>query len=113
MIGGFLAAVWTDLFQSVLMWIGVMALLGLTLWKIGGIEIATQGAVAKTGISYAFGPGYSPDGRQFLPRLPFRSFSLGLQRHRLAGRRVGKRLMARKDTKPFAVLVFALAVYIT
>src|SRR5439155_6641433 len=27
LIGGFLAAVWTDLFQSVLMWIGVMLLL--------------------------------------------------------------------------------------
>ena len=27
MIGGFLAAVWTDLFQSIVMWIGVVLLL--------------------------------------------------------------------------------------
>jgi Na+/pantothenate symporter len=39
MAGGFLAAVWTDLFQSVMMFIGVMLLLVLTLDKIGNREV--------------------------------------------------------------------------
>jgi sodium/pantothenate symporter len=42
LIGGFLAAVWTDLFQSVIMWIGVMILLPLTLIAVGGIGAATD-----------------------------------------------------------------------
>src|SRR4030095_12248425 len=35
LIGGFLAAVWTDLFQSVMMFIGVMILVVLALWATG------------------------------------------------------------------------------
>jgi len=38
MAGGFLAAVWTDLFQSVMMFIGVMLLLFLSLYRIGNYE---------------------------------------------------------------------------
>jgi SSS family solute:Na+ symporter/sodium/pantothenate symporter len=45
MIGGFLAAVWTDLFQSVMMIIGVLILLGLSLHAAGGMENATQKAM--------------------------------------------------------------------
>ena len=41
-IGGFLAAVWTDLFQSVLMLIGVMILLPLALLAVGGLENASR-----------------------------------------------------------------------
>lgn len=48
LIGGFLAAVWTDLFQSVMMFIGVLALLFLSLWAVGGLESASRGAVDKT-----------------------------------------------------------------
>ncbi|HVX59271.1 MAG TPA: sodium:solute symporter [Pirellulales bacterium] len=42
LIGGFLAAVWTDLFQSVMMFIGIMILLPLTLQATGGLAAATQ-----------------------------------------------------------------------
>ncbi len=42
LIGGFLAAVWTDLFQSVMMFIGVMILLPLTLLAAGGLTTASQ-----------------------------------------------------------------------
>ncbi|HEV7223666.1 MAG TPA: hypothetical protein VGN42_13245, partial [Pirellulales bacterium] len=42
LIGGFLAAVWTDLFQSVMMFIGVMILLPLTLSAAGGLTAASQ-----------------------------------------------------------------------
>lgn len=66
LFGGFLASVWTDLFQSVLMLIGVVILLALALPAAGGLEQATLAAVEHTGPNFAFGPGYSADGRQFL-----------------------------------------------
>jgi len=47
LIGGFLAAVWTDLFQSVMMWIGVLILLGLSLYAAGGLDNATRKAMEK------------------------------------------------------------------
>jgi SSS family solute:Na+ symporter/sodium/pantothenate symporter len=69
LIGGFLASVWTDLFQSVLMLVGVVLLFALI------VPVATQGdcarptldAVAATGGDYAFGPGFSKTGAAFLP----------------------------------------------
>jgi sodium/pantothenate symporter len=69
LIGGFLASVWTDLFQSVLMIIGVVLLFVLVVPLVPGapMQDATWKAVEHTGPGYAFGPGYSPDGRQFLP----------------------------------------------
>jgi sodium/pantothenate symporter len=69
MLGGFLAAVWTDLFQSVMMLVGVMVLLVLALSAAGGVEQATVQAMAKTSPSYVFGPGYDPlhEGREYLP----------------------------------------------
>ncbi|HVC99056.1 MAG TPA: sodium:solute symporter [Pirellulales bacterium] len=42
LIGGFLAAVWTDLFQSVMMFIGVMILLPLTLAAAGGLAASSE-----------------------------------------------------------------------
>jgi sodium/pantothenate symporter len=69
LLGGFLAAVWTDLFQSVMMLVGVLVLLVLSLKLAGGIEQATLDAAAKTGPGFVFGPGFDPknEGRQFLP----------------------------------------------
>ena len=64
MIGGFLAAVWTDLFQSVMMFIGVLILLGLSLYAAGGLDNATRQAMAtpsvkgSQGVEVAFAPGY-------------------------------------------------------
>jgi SSS family solute:Na+ symporter/sodium/pantothenate symporter len=65
--GGFLASVWTDLFQSVLMLLGVLALLFLALPLAGGLENATRVAIQQTGPGFATGPGYVPDGHPFLP----------------------------------------------
>lgn len=77
LFGGFLASVWTDMFQSVLMAIGVMILLALSLKAAGGLEQATHTAVAKIdaeaaakklenpsadekpGVAYVTGPGLS------------------------------------------------------
>jgi SSS family solute:Na+ symporter/sodium/pantothenate symporter len=47
LFGGFLASVWTDLFQSVLMVIGVVIMLVLALRVAGGLENATRTAVKK------------------------------------------------------------------
>lgn len=87
MAGGFLAAVWTDLFQSVMMLVGVVILLSLTFGALSdrmserpdevaalvngdeqaaasmsSMEYATRKALAQKGIdaSYVYGPGYDP-----------------------------------------------------
>ena len=62
--GGFLAAIWTDVFQSIVMAIGVMILLPLALWKSGGLQAATLAGVQQTDVGFAFGPGA---GRAFHP----------------------------------------------
>ncbi len=78
LIGGFLASVWTDLFQSVMMFFGVAVLLVLALAAVaresgqdtitGSMEQATLTAVQHTSMGIASGPGYSQDpNHQFLP----------------------------------------------
>ena len=54
---GFLASVWTDLFQSVLMAIGVSIMLFLALRAAGGLEEATKSAVRKIDQQKAAAPG--------------------------------------------------------
>lgn len=66
LIGGFLASVWTDLFQSVMMVIGVMILVFLAVPMAGGLEQATHTAIANTSPAFASGPGFPKDGREFL-----------------------------------------------
>ena len=66
LIGGFLASVWTDLFQSVMMVIGVTILVCLAVPMAGGLEQATKTAIENTSSNIAFGPGYSTIGREFL-----------------------------------------------
>ena len=67
LIGGFLASVWTDLFQSVMMFVGVLLLVCLAVPMAGGLEQATRFAMENKSPDIAFGPGYSPAGRDFLP----------------------------------------------
>lgn len=110
-IGGFLAAVWTDLFQSVMMLIGVMILLPLVLWTAGGLEHASLLAAQHTGPEFLLAPGYSHDGRQFLPLgLACSMFFLWV----FAG--VGSpagmvRIMAGKDTQTIRRSVALLSTY--
>ena len=40
--GGFRAVVWTDVMQGIVMFIGVILMLGLTLHQVGGLENATR-----------------------------------------------------------------------
>ncbi len=70
LIGGFLASVWTDLFQSVLMLIGVVLLFCLVVPVASqeGFDRPTLDAVAATDNDFAFGPGLPDrDGLAFLP----------------------------------------------
>lgn len=62
--GGFLAAVWTDVFQSLVMAAGILILLPLALMKSGGLQAATAAGMESAGTGFAFGPGA---GREFLP----------------------------------------------
>ena len=64
LIGGFLASVWTDMFQSVLMVIGVMILFAavVPVASAGGMDRPTLDAVAATDGAYAFGPGLPKAG---------------------------------------------------
>ncbi|GAC1465270.1 MAG: sodium/pantothenate symporter [Isosphaeraceae bacterium] len=55
--GGFLAAVWTDVFQSIIMAIGVLLLFPLAMSASGGLEKATLAGIAQTDAGFAFGPG--------------------------------------------------------
>lgn len=114
LIGGFLAAVWTDLFQSVLMLVGVLLLLVLALPAAGGLEAATRTAMADLGpggAAFAFGPGHDAGGREFLPiGLAFSIFLTwvfaGL------GAPAGMvRIMACKDTETMRRSIFLLGVY--
>lgn len=62
--GGFLAAIWTDVFQSLVMAVGVCLLLPLALRASGGLAQATLAGMAQTDAGFAFGPGA---GRAFHP----------------------------------------------
>jgi sodium/pantothenate symporter len=115
LIGGFLASVWTDLFQSILMFFGVMILFLLVVPLVPGapMQQATVDAVAATGPEYAFGPGYSPEGRQFLPvSLAFSFFVLWIFGG--VGSPAGLvRLMASHDTQTIRRSIVLLSVYNT
>ncbi|MBX7167582.1 MAG: sodium:solute symporter [Pirellulales bacterium] len=116
MFGGFLASVWTDLFQSVLMGIGVVILLVLVVPAAGGLEHATRVAVEHTGPEYACGPGYDPHpqagvSRQFLtPGLAISMFCLWVFSG--VGAPAGiVRVMATRDTQTLRRSVFLLSLY--
>jgi SSS family solute:Na+ symporter/sodium/pantothenate symporter len=121
LIGGFLAAVWTDLFQSVMMLIGVIILLVLALSAVGGLEQATTSAVQNTGGSFASGPGYSNDGpvgaggvlqlREFLPVGLAVSFFFVWVFGGLGSPATMVRVMACKNTETLRRSIFVLAIY--
>ncbi|MEX2187740.1 MAG: sodium:solute symporter [Pirellulales bacterium] len=112
LIGGFLASVWTDLFQSVLMFFGVAVLAFLAFRMAGGLEHATRAAIEQTGPEFASGPGYSPGGtHQFFPvGLALSYFFLWV----FTG--VGSpaslvRLMASEDTGSIRRSIIVLSIY--
>lgn len=106
--GGFLAAVWTDVFQSIVMGIGVMVLLPLALHASGGLELATRKGIEQAGAGFAFGPGA---GRAFHPLgLAFSYFVMWA----ITG--IGQpstlvRLMAFRDSRTLRYAIIYVAIY--
>ncbi len=113
MAGGFLAAVWTDLFQSVMMFFGVILLLVLALRSVGGLEIASITAVQQTGPGFIFGPGYDPSGigRQFLPLSLAISFFVLWVYSGLSSPAGMVRIMACDSTQTLRRSIYLLSVY--
>ncbi len=59
--GGFLAAIWTDVFQSLVMAAGVLILFPLAMAKSWGLNAGTMNGMAQAGPGFAFGPGANRD----------------------------------------------------
>lgn len=133
-MGGFLAAVWTDLFQSVLMVVGVLILLPLCLDAVGDIwhpgqtlELATRTAIsgiaasqAKAGVTsagqsdpvyFAYGPGFAADGRVFHPLGLAVSFFFVWVFSGMGSPASQVRLMACRDSATLRRSVFLLNTY--
>ncbi len=106
--GGFLAAVWTDVFQSVVMAIGVLILLPLSLWSAGGLATATARGVHDAGIGFAFGPGA---GRSFHPITLAVSFFFMWAITSMGQPSTLVRLMAFRDTRTLRYSMIYLTIY--
>ena len=132
LIGGFLAAVWTDLFQSVMMFIGVLLLLGLSLYAVGGLENASRQSIANAqkaaekaaekstpplqvtpdeGAKLATGPGFPKGGRDFLPISLAISFFLFWPAAGFSSPASVTRIMACKDTATLRKSILLLCFY--
>jgi sodium/pantothenate symporter len=128
LIGGFLAAVWTDLLQSIMMFIGVMILVMLALSATGGLEPASRKAVTNVeqlaaergktpdeahfvASQYAAGPGLRSDGSLFLPLTMAFSFFCFWPYAGMASPASVVRIMACKDTRVLRQSIFLLAIY--
>ena len=111
--GGFLAAVWTDLFQSVLMFAGVMLLLVACLSAVGGLEQATLRSLANTSPGFVFGPGYAADGsgHQFLPLSLAISFFVVWIWGGVGAPAGLVRLMASQNTNVIRKSIYVLSIY--
>jgi SSS family solute:Na+ symporter/sodium/pantothenate symporter len=111
LVGGFLAAVWTDLFQSVMMFVGVLVLLMLALPAAGGLENATRQAMEHTSPQFALGPGHAADGRQFLPVALAFSFFLIWPFTNFSSPAGAVRVMACRDTLTIRRSIIVLSIY--
>jgi SSS family solute:Na+ symporter/sodium/pantothenate symporter len=113
LIGGFLASVWTDLFQSVLMLVGVVLLFCFIVPAASaeGFARPTLDAVAATGNDYAFGPGFSEAGLAFLPLGAAISFFFVWPIGGIGSPASMVRLMACKDTDTMRRSIVLLSFY--
>ncbi len=110
-IGGFLAAVWTDLFQSLLMLLGILLLLPLAVAAAGGMERATLAAVEQTDARFAWGPGFAEDGRAFHPLGLAISYFFVLIFSGLGSPAGMVRVMATRSAATLRRAIFLLSVY--
>jgi SSS family solute:Na+ symporter/sodium/pantothenate symporter len=106
--GGFLAAVWTDVFQSIVMAVGVLILLPLALIRAGGLEAATYRGMELAGDGFAFGPGA---GRAFHPIGLAFSFFVMWAITGMGQPSTMVRLMAFRDSKTLRYSMIYLTIY--
>jgi SSS family solute:Na+ symporter/sodium/pantothenate symporter len=128
LIGGFLAAVWTDLLQSVMMFLGVMILVCLAVPAVGGLAQASRKAIAnveqaalargdspkmarQAAVRYASLPAQKRDGTPWLPlSMAFSMFCFWPFAGAASPASV-VRIMACKDTGVLRKSMFLLALY--
>ena len=106
--GGFLAAIWTDVFQSIVMAIGVMLLLPLALKASGGMHQATLMGMAQTDPGFAFGPGAL---RAFHPLTMAISFFFMWAITGMGQPSTMVRLMAFRDSRTLRYSIIYLTIY--
>ncbi|SIN99779.1 solute:Na+ symporter, SSS family/sodium/pantothenate symporter [Singulisphaera sp. GP187] len=106
--GGFLAAIWTDVFQSIIMAIGVMLLLPLAMNASGGFAQATYSGMAQTDPGFGFGPGA---GRAFHPLGLAISFFFMWAITGMGQPSTLVRLMAFRDSKTLRYSIIYLTIY--
>ncbi len=106
--GGFLAAIWTDVFQSIVMAIGVALLFPLAMAACGGLQQATLAGVAQTDAGFAFGPGA---GRDFHPIGLAFSFFVMWAITGMGQPSTLVRLMAFRDSRTLRYSIIYLTIY--
>jgi sodium/pantothenate symporter len=106
--GGFLAAIWTDVFQSLIMAVGVILMFPLAMQASGGLEKATLAGMAQAGPGFAFGPGA---GRDFHPWTLAVSFFFMWAISGMGQPSTLVRLMAFRDSRTLRCSILYLALY--
>ncbi|MDE2505919.1 MAG: sodium/solute symporter [Planctomycetota bacterium] len=106
--GGFLAAIWTDVFQSLIMAVGVMILLPLALAASGGLSHATEAGMKAAGDGFGFGPGA---GRDFHPIGLAFSFFVMWAITGMGQPSTLVRLMAFRDARTLRFSIIYLTIY--
>ncbi|WP_435007169.1 sodium/pantothenate symporter [Tundrisphaera lichenicola] len=106
--GGFLAAVWTDVFQSLIMAVGIMILFPMAMYAAGGLEAATYKGMELAGDGFAFGPGA---GRNFHPLGLALSFFVMWAITGMGQPSTMVRLMAFRDSRTLRWSILYLTLY--
>jgi SSS family solute:Na+ symporter/sodium/pantothenate symporter len=107
--GGFLAAIWTDVFQSLIMAVGVVLLFPLAMQASGGMAAATYSGMAQTNDpGFAFGPGA---GRAFHPLGLAISFFFMWAITGMGQPSTMVRLMAFRDARTLRYSIIYLTIY--
>ena len=106
--GGFLAAVWTDVFQSLIMAVGVVILFPMAMIASGGLEAATYKGMELAGDGFAFGPGA---GRDFHPLTLALSFFVMWAITGMGQPSTMVRLMAFRDSRTLRWSILYLTIY--
>jgi sodium/pantothenate symporter len=106
--GGFLAAIWTDVFQSLIMAVGVLLLFPLAMNASGGLAAATVSGMAQTDAGFGFGPGA---GRSFHPIGLAVSFFFMWAITGMGQPSTLVRLMAFRDSRTLRYSIIYLTIY--